>query len=189
MVRLFFYQTHDGLPKQWIARMKDSMQTICPMFNTHRMLEEYLQEFYVKGADIGRRLTKDNCKNARKLAKWKQQIISRWDHIKINLIEFENHQDIPVGDKVPVNLDIELGDIHPEEIRIDLYYGPVDARQEFIATQIAAMQFEGSDEWGNYRFTGEITAESSGANGFLVRILPQNELQLDPYETGKIIWL
>lgn len=42
IVPLFYTRDRQGLPRQWIKRMVASMQTVCPQFNTHRMLGEYL---------------------------------------------------------------------------------------------------------------------------------------------------
>ena len=43
------YYDHDPkqLPHEWIARMKDSMQTVIPQFSTRRMVKEYVERFYV----------------------------------------------------------------------------------------------------------------------------------------------
>ena len=71
--------------------MKNSMRTICPIFNSNRMLEEYLQEFYVNAAEVWGKITKDKYKKAIDLVKWKKQVLRSWDKIKVNLIEFENH--------------------------------------------------------------------------------------------------
>ena len=189
LVRLFFFRGHDGLPKHWIAKMKNSMRTICPVFNTHRMLEEYLSRFYVKAADIGEEIKKDSYKMAIELADWKSKIFAGWDKIKVNLVEFENNEDIQVRSKIPISADCELGDLHPDDIKVEIYFGLLNSKQEFITTNCSEMKYESNDEWGNYHFTGEISCDKTGKSGFLIRILPKHELQLDPYETGKIIWV
>jgi starch phosphorylase len=37
----------EGLPLEWITRMKESIRTIAPMFNTRRMLMEYTRDLYL----------------------------------------------------------------------------------------------------------------------------------------------
>ena len=46
IVPLFYSRDSAGLPRRWIAMMKHSMLTVGKTFNTHRMVEEYLREFY-----------------------------------------------------------------------------------------------------------------------------------------------
>ncbi len=40
-------RSSDGLPGDWIERMKDSMRTIGPQFSTRRMVKEYTERFYL----------------------------------------------------------------------------------------------------------------------------------------------
>ncbi len=40
-------QTADSLPVEWIARIKKSIRTLAPLFNTRRMVKEYLDNLYV----------------------------------------------------------------------------------------------------------------------------------------------
>jgi glycogen phosphorylase len=47
IVPLFYRRDAKGLPRQWIAMMKHSMQTVGSTFNTHRMVGQYLKEFYL----------------------------------------------------------------------------------------------------------------------------------------------
>ncbi len=42
IVPLFYDRTRAGLPRKWVTRMVASMKTVCPVFNTHRMLSDYL---------------------------------------------------------------------------------------------------------------------------------------------------
>ncbi|HEY59009.1 MAG TPA: glycosyltransferase family 1 protein [Anaerolineae bacterium] len=40
-------RSSDGLPGEWIARMKESIRTVAPQFSTRRMLKEYLEQLYL----------------------------------------------------------------------------------------------------------------------------------------------
>jgi starch phosphorylase len=47
VIPLFYQRDSQGIPKEWIAMMKESMRTIFPQFNTYRMLEEYMRKMYL----------------------------------------------------------------------------------------------------------------------------------------------
>ena len=47
IVPLFYARDRSGLPRKWIAMMKRSMATVGANFNTHRMVGEYLRNFYL----------------------------------------------------------------------------------------------------------------------------------------------
>jgi glucan phosphorylase len=43
----FYERDEAGIPQAWVATMKHSMKAVGKMFNTDRMLEEYLRGFYL----------------------------------------------------------------------------------------------------------------------------------------------
>jgi starch phosphorylase len=43
---LFYHRAGDGIPRKWIARMRNAMRTIIPVYNTHRMVTEYAKKYY-----------------------------------------------------------------------------------------------------------------------------------------------
>jgi starch phosphorylase len=46
IVPLFYERDAGGVPRGWIARVKASLRTIAPAFNTTRMLRDYLEQVY-----------------------------------------------------------------------------------------------------------------------------------------------
>jgi starch phosphorylase len=43
----FYDRDRTGIPRRWLRRMIESMKTVCPVFNTHRMVEEYWENYYL----------------------------------------------------------------------------------------------------------------------------------------------
>lgn len=46
VVPLYYDRDHEGLPRKWIAMMKNSIATLVPEFNSDRMVEEYARRIY-----------------------------------------------------------------------------------------------------------------------------------------------
>jgi len=46
VVPLYYDHDADGVPHKWIARMKRSIQTLAPQFNSDRMVQEYAERIY-----------------------------------------------------------------------------------------------------------------------------------------------
>ncbi len=42
----FYDRDAGGLPRAWIRRMRNSMRTLIPTFNTDRMVAEYVEKYY-----------------------------------------------------------------------------------------------------------------------------------------------
>lgn len=43
----YLERSSDGLPGEWIARMKESIRTLAPQFSVRRMVKEYVEELYL----------------------------------------------------------------------------------------------------------------------------------------------
>jgi glycogen phosphorylase len=50
VVPRFFSREDGGLPRQWIQTMKNSIESIVPVFSAHRMVRDYVVESYVPAA-------------------------------------------------------------------------------------------------------------------------------------------
>lgn len=187
IVPLFYQRSRAGLPRIWVNRMRSSIRTICPVFNTHRMLEEYMVNFYVKAAGVWRRLSEDNFKGAKELAGWRNKVTSNWNKVKVVAVDFKNHQDVPVGSNIPVHVKLFLDGLDPEDVTVELYYGKLTASDELIAAKSVAMHLSGQDSGEALQFSGDIRCEFTGKAGFQIRVLPKHDLQLNPYYTGKMI--
>jgi starch phosphorylase len=55
VVPLFYERDARGIPVGWLARIRASMRSMLPFFNTHRMLRQYTEQIYLGGPDGGSR--------------------------------------------------------------------------------------------------------------------------------------
>jgi starch phosphorylase len=47
VVPLFYKRDRDDIPHGWVTMMKEAIRTIGPRFSTRRMVQEYLEEYYI----------------------------------------------------------------------------------------------------------------------------------------------
>ncbi|MDZ4718145.1 MAG: alpha-glucan family phosphorylase [Roseiflexaceae bacterium] len=47
-----YYDRPDGIPRGWIARVKEAIATIAPVFSTRRMVKEYAERLYLPAAGV-----------------------------------------------------------------------------------------------------------------------------------------
>lgn len=52
IVPMYYERDADGLPRRWIQRMKASMRTNIPRFNTDRMVRDYIQHIYAPNREL-----------------------------------------------------------------------------------------------------------------------------------------
>ena len=47
VIPLFFLRDAQGVPRQWIQRIRRAMVTLVPQFTTARMVQEYAERYYL----------------------------------------------------------------------------------------------------------------------------------------------
>ncbi|HKQ50160.1 MAG TPA: alpha-glucan family phosphorylase [Phycisphaerae bacterium] len=188
IVPLFYDRGADGLPRGWLGRMKASMRTICPMFNTNRMIEEYANRLYVPAAQRWRRLSYDHYQRAKDLARWKHDVGAHWAKVKVEEVQSNSGDEMPVGSTVSVRARVHLGDVKPDDVAVELYHGRVDAHGHLVEGASEAMSCRDHIENGTYWFNGEVPCHRSGQHGYAVRIVPRHPDLTHRFDTGLILW-
>ena len=188
VVPLFYDRNSRGLPYKWITLMKSAIRAICPVFNTNRMVREYAERFYLPAAQRYKRLTEAEMARARALAQWKSFLHTHWPEIRVDSVEANIPTQIKVGTELRVQARVYLGALKPEDVTVQLYYGPLDSRGEIPKGEAVAMSWKESIGEGMHIFVGSIPARTSGRYGYTVRILPHHEDLPHPYEPGLILW-
>ena len=99
---LFYERDADGLPRSWVAKMKDAIQLNCPFFNTERMVREYAMRAYFPASDRYYTLTANHYAPAKELAHWKQNLIDHWFNIKIANVDISEPAELQVNQTIDV---------------------------------------------------------------------------------------
>lgn len=189
VVPLFYdYHDVDGLPRSWIAKMKDAIRLNCPFFNTARMVGEYAQRAYFPASDRYHVLTTDNYAPAKELASWKAKLSQKWFNIRIKDIDVSAEADIEVNQTVSVKAKVDLASLTNDDVRVELYQGAIDANGEIVNAVPVVMDYQGQDTDNLSVYTANITYTTSGLQGLSLRVLPQHEHLSSPYEPRLIAW-
>lgn len=193
IVPLFYTRARDGLPREWIQMVKNSIRRLAPYFNTYRMVREYTEKFYMASQERFDRLTTPDFSRGIAYAKWMQKIRDNWDTIKIANVNIEPDQ-IKVEEDIHVHAWIDLGKLAPEDVTVQLYYGTLDSRDEIIAGETLDMGYCCPDGDGTYpgknvhEFEQTLHYSTTGRRGFSVRVLPNHDDLHEPLLTNLVTW-
>jgi glycogen phosphorylase len=188
IVPLFYDNIPDGLPRQWIKMMKNAFISVVSFFNTHRMIKEYAQRFYVPAGRNFIDLSEDNFKCTRELVEWKNYIKENFYSIQIGSIDYDAKNIYKINDRLKIDVEVFMGNLKPEDIKVDVYYGAIAPDHILIDTAIENLQEFTPLEGNKYRFSGYLQCRKSGSFGFKVRVTPYHSLIMDPYEMNMVIW-
>ena len=188
IIPLFYSRGRDGLPREWIKRMKVCMREIGQSMSSHRMLMDYSNKFYLPALKNYQRIFKDEYKESKELAAYLAKLRQAWDQIAISKIDSNAKPVMQRGDFLTVNAMIELGPLVPEEVLVELYHGSVlNQGTEINNAKRSEMKAVGKE--GNaYKYQVKIECEDTGMQGHSVRILPKHKALVHPYRSGFIKW-
>lgn len=190
VIPLFYEREVGNIPRKWIGMVKKSMKNLAPQFNTSRMVKDYLENLYLPAHQKRKKMSQNNWELVRKIADWKQMVERNWNSLKIMDIKTEgNGEDIFVGQNYKITADIELGELTPDDVEVQLYYGPLEMQEDPSNNKTLTMEVSSKREGPFiYTYTGSIMADASGAFGFTIRIVPKYDLMINPFEMRKVFW-
>jgi starch phosphorylase len=188
IVPLYYSRSSDGLPRGWLRVMKQSMSTICPVFNTNRMVQEYIERCYWPSAQRYEGLAADNLRKAADLAQWRRRLRQGWPQIRVETVEADGADPLHVGKDLDVKARINLGGLSPDDVEVQLFHGLVDSFGDIPNPRTASMSHNGSPEGNSWVYRGKIPCRASGQHGYAVRVLPRHQDLSTLFEPGLICW-
>lgn len=172
VIPLFYRRGKDDLPHEWIAMMRASIRTVCPVFNTNRMVREYLESYYLPAAVGYKFLTASSAKEARELVQWRGTVDAAWPSVEIGEVTIQGNTQVPVGGELPVEVIVNLGSLGPKDVTVELFHGPLEGGERIVDGDVTVMNHREKLADGRHKFAGHIPCGLSGAQGFSVRVLP-----------------
>jgi starch phosphorylase len=186
-----YYARPDGrLPLAWLQLMRESIRSITPIFNTHRMVKEYTERLYVPAAKAFTEFSSNGREPATDLSKWKARMRKDWPQIKIFDVQIGNKDrlNIQVGEPLQISARVHLGAVDPQHVRVEAYHGEAENDAIRNATITVLDQSKHSDGNGDYLYEGLVPAAESGTYGFTVRVVPIHTHVMQPHELRLIAW-
>ncbi|MFA7693192.1 MAG: glycosyltransferase family 1 protein [Candidatus Hydrogenedentes bacterium] len=188
IIPMFYNRGKEGLPREWVARMKNAIRTIAPVFNTSRMVLEYGDRFYVPCQQHSQHMQQNDRARIHKFTAWKRDIRNKWSTVTIQQIESSSVQNLRYGDTLEITAQIHLGDIRCDDVLVQIYHGGIDYQGNFTSPEAAAMTCVEDLGNGNYRYKGTAACETTGMSGCTVRVMPKHEDFRHQHEMGLIAW-
>jgi starch phosphorylase len=187
VIPLFYTRDADGLPRGWIAMMKESIRVLAAPFSGDRMVRQYAQDFYVPIAERYERLTANGFAKAKELTAWRLKVRDAWPEVKVTVVEEHSSREITVGQGVEVVARVHLGVLEPADVVVEAYAGGLRSDGMLRNGRGAELHWVGSDH-GEHLYRGTVPTRAPGLHGYSVRVMPRHEDSLVPNEVPLITW-
>lgn len=183
-----FYEKGEGdIPVRWVRMMKEAIKMVMRDFSALRMIQNYQHRFYLPAARRLGELVADDAREARELARQRERLVSRWGKITVEPPERGAAHPFRVGEQFQITAVVHLGELQPEEVAVELYYGPFKSVDSLANSFTQRMEMTACYEPGRYLYACSISCRIAGRYGFTVRVSPRADDWVK-FTPGLITW-
>jgi starch phosphorylase len=180
-----FHDRRDGIPYGWVQRIATNWSTLGWNVTSARMVRDYVTRLYEPAAASAALIVTDDGAGARELAAWTERVHAAWGDVRVDIDPASELTDGPVGATRSITVLVDAGELRPDELTVQLVYGPLAADGRFDAGRTAVEQL---DAVAPGRYVGSLTPPTAGAWGITARALPRHDALGSIYETGLVAW-
>jgi starch phosphorylase len=169
-----FYERKGGEPpERWVKMMKESMKIALREYSGFRMVDEYDRRFYWPASRRHDELLIDGASQARDLVRLSNRFLTLWKGIRIKQPVQDTEGPFRVGDSFHTTVVVNLGQLLPEEVDVELFYGHVKGFDVISDGHVQLMGMEKDLGDGKYLYACTVSCDRSGRFGFTARATPR----------------
>jgi starch phosphorylase len=188
LVPTFYDRGRDGLPRGWVAKMKNSMRDLCPIFNTNRMVKEYTEKYYLPAYKRFVRFSENGTGAIKTYHQWVDKVRGQWNNIRILDLVSDSPGPVSVGTPITIKVRVHLGSLVPDDVLVQAYLGRLDSEHRITEAVPIPMSAKTQPVDGVWEFETTTTCRQSGRFGYSARVLPFHHELVNPFELGLIRW-
>jgi len=176
----FYDRNANGIPLRWVARMRESMARLTPLFSADRAVREYTEQHYLPAATAYRARTADKGVTGRQIIEWQNALEQKWAALRFGEVKVKTNNEQHIFE-----VKVYLDDLDPNAVRVELYAdggnGDTPVRQEMKCVRQPADAPRGS----LYRATVPATRPVAD---YTARLIPHHDGVAVPLEAAQILW-
>jgi len=176
----FYARDVQGLPRAWVARIRESMARLTPRYSATRTVREYTEGRYLPAAEAYRFRAAERGAEAQKLVDWQQEWRSKRASIFFDQVTVET-----TGEQHTILVKVFLGDTSPTTVRVELYADGAKGG-EAVRQEMTRVRTEEPSS-GGHTYCATVPS-ARPATDYTARIMPHRPGLAVPLEDGWILW-
>lgn len=116
VVPAFYTRDADGLPRAWVARIRESMASLTPRFSASRTVREYTESYYLPALAAYTLRAADKGARGVQIIQWRHNLGRKWEGLRFGQMKVETK-----GQQHTFEVQIFLDEIGPEAVRVKLF--------------------------------------------------------------------
>ena len=176
----FYNRDGQGIPTAWVARMRESMARLTPIFSADRAVREYTGQHYLPAAIALRSRIANKGASGRQMAEWRHSLEQKWGGLRFGDVKVETKDGQHIFD-----VQVYLNDLDPRAVQVELYAdgpnGGSPARQEMknVRPLVGAS--------GGFDYSAAVSAARPPGD-YTARVIPRCDGVSVPLEAARVLW-
>jgi starch phosphorylase len=176
----FYTRDDHGIPTAWVARMRESMARLTPLFSANRSVREYVERYYIPASAAFRERAADKGAAGVQVVNWQQIMRNKWTNLHFGDVKVETK-----GEWRLFEVQVYLNGISPDAVHVELYAEESHGGNPFRLEMGRDRQLVGAEN--GYIYTGRVSA-ARAAEDYTVRVIPHRTGIAVPLEAAQILW-
>lgn len=176
----FYARDEHGIPRGWVARMRESMARLTPRFSTNRVVRQYTEDHYLRAAAAYSERTAAGRLIGNGILKWQREIAEHWGKL-----HFGSSTAQLQGQEYVFSVQVFLDDLDADAVAVELYAEGTDGSAPFRQRMTRGERLAGAVN--GFAYTARIQA-TRPLSDFTPRIIPCHARASVPLEAPFILW-
>jgi starch phosphorylase len=173
IIPLYYDRDEEGIPNEWMKRMRQSLMNLSPQFNSQRMISEYMSQLYAPAHDAFAAISAGEFAPARDRAVWNRQVQEAWNRVSFIDIGPGPDSSVLTGKPIPMRAVLDLAGLQPRDVRVEAVVGRVGVNGSLEETQVMTLPAVAQDGTA-WVFCTEFVPHQTGRLGYSVRVSPNH---------------
>jgi starch phosphorylase len=175
----FYDRNKDGIPEQWVAKMRNSMSILTPKYSANRAVREYTEKYYLPAADNYIKRASLKGMEGRKMVNIFHDLRKKWQQMRIGQTLIEN-----IEGGYQFNIKVWLNHISPDNVSVELFAEGLNGS----ANEIVKMEIGGLAGNGQEYECHVCISTNRPSSHYTARIVPCYANISVPLENNLILW-
>ena len=189
IIPAYYNQDKNGISKEWMTLMKNSIKTTAGEYSTSRMVVDYINKLYMPLCELGNNNFGD-MEKVMSFTNWKREAKKNWDKIRITQDRNVDNARMNAGSMITVNCEVQFPmEISEENTNVQVYFGQIldSGTIRNVYTKTMKKVSENKEEHKVY-YEADLELITGGNFGYTFRVLPKHEMLMDPENMDLIKW-
>jgi starch phosphorylase len=176
----FYTGKTQGIPPRWVARMRESMARLTPVFTANRAVRQYTNEYYVPAATAYCERAANQGSLGADLLKWQVELAKHWPNLQFGLATADQR-----GEQYLFQVQVYFGDLEPDFVKVELYANGENGDAPVRQPMQRGERLQGFANGFTYFAT---VPAARPVTDYTPRLIPQRNGATVPLEASFILW-